>query len=142
MTERGMQTYFGQHMKKFPPQTSEAYELKICKDPSLPFNVVKPHQIEGLLKAENEALYHRVTDQPWTPQMQYAFTLKKPFDCLVLVKVKSYVVVWFYKPRKPKIFIKIPIKAWVAEEGLSNRKSITEQRALEIGEAFHCQTDD
>ena len=133
MKEANMQTLFGSYIKQHPPAESEAYELKICKGTSLPFSSVDTHQINALLAAETGALYHRITDQPWLPNRKYSYTLKKPFDCFVLRRVKAYVVVWFYIPRKSKVFIKIPIQKWVNEVQTSDRKSLTPTRATEIG---------
>lgn len=136
MTERQMQTFFGKFVQNNSPSQSEVYELKIAKGTSLPFDSVQTHQKVALLQAEQSHLFHKITDQPWLPDRPYSFTAKKPFDCFVLVKVQSYVVLWFYKPRQPKIFIKIRIKDWIDEQNTSSRKSITEQRAKEIGQEF------
>jgi hypothetical protein len=136
MTEKDMQTLFGRHIKLHPPTQTEVYELKICKGTSLSFGDLKPHQQEALVNAEDNCLYHKITDQPWIKDRPWTYTLKKPFDCFILVEVKSFVVVWYYKSRKPKIFIKIPIKEFLKEQTISARKSLTEKRALEIGKPF------
>lgn len=133
MTEKDMQTIFGKHLQKHPPRVSEVYELKICKGTSLAFDSVQAHQIEGLSKAQNDSLFHKIADQPWGGNDKFRFTIKKPFDCFVLVKSPAFVIIWFYKPRKPKIFIKIPILAFVKMKNEADRKSITEQMAKEIG---------
>lgn len=136
MVERDMQTFFGKHIQAFPPKQTEVYELKIVKGTSIPFNAVQEHQLQALFKASEDSIYHKITDQPWLPNRPNSFTSKKPFDCFVIVKAKAFIVLWFYKPRQPKIFIKIPIKAWYQEMLKSSRKSLTEERALEIGEQF------
>jgi len=135
MTEANMQTMFGKHLLVNPPDKTEVYELKFCKGTSLPFGDVKEHQIEALLRAENAGIYHKITDQPWI-QNRAAFTYKKPFDCFYVKEALAYVVVWFYRPRTKKIFIKIPIQAWLHEQNTCKRKSITLVRALEIGISF------
>ena len=134
MRERDMQTLFGRYIEKYPPEETEAYELKFTSGKSLNFSEVKEHQIEALLKAEDEAFYHRITDQPWLPDRKYSYTLKKPFDCFCLTGVKSYIVIWFYKPRQPKVFIKIPIKKFLRTAINCNRKSLTKEMALQIGQ--------
>lgn len=138
MRESDFQSLFGRYLKSHPPNQTEAYELKICKgNTPLYFSALQSHQEAALLQAEtNSGLFHRITDQPWLPNRKYTFTAKKPFDCLCLVKVKSFVVVWFYKPRQKKIAYKIPIKAFLDESVSSKRKSLTEQRAAEIGQAI------
>lgn len=137
MKEADMQVLFGQYIKKHPPQKTEVYELKICKDKRLPFASVQEHQVNALLAAETSFLYHRITDQPWIPDRKYTYTLKKPFDCFAIVAATAYVVVWFYEPRKAKTFIKIPIQTFVEEAKVSSRKSLTPERALEIGIPIH-----
>lgn len=140
MTERNMQTFFGKYVQKNPPTQTEVYELKICKGTSLSFDAVQTHQKVALLQAEQNYLFHRITDQPWIKDRPYTFTAKKPFDCLVLTRVQSFVILWFYKARQQKIFYKIPIKSWIAEQNQSTRKSITEQRARELGQALLIKT--
>ena len=135
MTEKVMQTLWGNYIKSNPPSQTEVYELKICKGTSLPFDHLDQHQVQSLLDSQNSTLYHRLTDQPWMEGRPFVFTKKKPFDCFVVVKVKAFVVVWFYIPRKPKIFFKIPIEVWLKERDTCGRKSITAQRASELGTA-------
>ena len=136
MTEKEMQTLFGKHIQSNPPSQTEVYELKICKNTSLPFGDLKEHQIKALSDAESNFCYHRITDQPWIKDRPWTYTIKKPFDCFILVKAKAFVVLWFYKPRQSRVFIKIPIGAFLQEKEISKRKSITERRALEIGIPF------
>lgn len=131
MTERDMQVLFGKYMETHSPKESEVYELKICKQSPLPFASLKQHQIEALLRAEMGALYHKITDQPWM-STKWSYTLKKPFDCFCLVKVKAYVVIWFYKPRQPKQFIKMRIGNFLKLKMTSGRMSFTEKMALEV----------
>lgn len=139
MIEKHMQVFFGKYLKSHYPPSSEAYELKICKGTSLSFDAVQEHQIKALLEAEETGFYYKIPDQPvsWGADSPIRFAAKKPFDCLVLVKVKSYVVIWFYHERQKKIFLKIPIKVFIHEKEISTRKSLTEERANEIGEAVY-----
>ena len=140
MTERDMQSLFGKYVKAHMPEETEAYELKYTSGTSIPFNAVQEHQVDALTKAEcgwpdvkgMGGLYHRITDQPWIADRPYSYTLKKPFDCFVLVNVKAYVVVWFYKQRQPKEFIKIRIGAFLQLRDKSNRKSFTEEMARSV----------
>ena len=135
MIEKQMQVFFGKYLKSHYPNSSEAYELKICKGISLAFNAVQEHQIKALLEAEETGFYYKIPDQPvsWGADSPIRFAAKKPFDCLVLVKVRSYVVVWFYHERQRKVFLKIPIQVFIHEKETSTRKSLTEERAKEIG---------
>ena len=132
-----MQTFFGKYLKENSPDETEVYELKFTKGISIPFDRVPEHQIEALLKSENEGLYHKITDQPWGRTSNIRYTSKKPFDCLFITKVKAYLVVWFYVPRKPKIFYKIRIKDFLEMEKQTDRKSFTEDMVSKWGIPIH-----
>lgn len=137
MTEKNMQTLFGKYLQAYPPDRSEVYELKIAKGKSLPFSALAPHQREYLVASEREGFYHKITDQPIFSGQQTRYHSPKPFDCFYLCHTPAYVVIWFYKPRQAKIFIKIPIFAFLTIEGQADRKSITEEMALAIGEPIN-----
>ena len=77
-------------------------------------------------------LYHKISDSPIFGGMKSRFTKQKPFDCLVLTGL-AFVCIMFYKPRKKKEFIAIDIDVWNEEVKTSIRKSLTEERAKEIG---------
>ena len=126
-----MQVLFGKYLKANSPNQSEAYELKICKGTSLSFSAVKDHQIKGLFDATN-GLYHKISDSPIFAGSMTRFTNPKPFDCLHLKNVIGYVVILFYKPKKPKITYIINIRDFLNEKEKSNRKSLTEEKAKEI----------
>ena len=131
MKEKEMQVLFSKYLKANPPNQSEAYELKICKGSSLSFSAVKDHQIKGLLDATN-GLYHKISDSPIFAGSMTRFTNFKPCDCLYLKNVVGYVVILFYKPRKFKITYIINIRDFLNEKERSNRKSLTEGKAIEI----------
>jgi penicillin-binding protein-related factor A (putative recombinase) len=133
MREANMQTLFGQYLKEHLPEQNEVYELKMTSGNSIPFDAVKDHQVENLRKAEEKDFYHRIADQPVFYGMKRRFTIQKPFDCLSMTKSKAYVVVWFYKPRKKKVFIKMRIEDFLRMKKYSKRKSFTEEMALKVG---------
>ena len=122
-----MQVLFGRHLKDNPPKETEVYELKICKGNSLPFNSVKQHQIDALTQTQTSSFYHKLTDPPVFYGMKTRFNVKRPFDCFCLVKVNAYLVFWFYKPRKPKQFIKVRIKDFLKLKEASSKMSFTEE---------------
>lgn len=134
MTEKDMQRFFGVYLKKHPPQQNEVYELKMTSGKSIPFKAVQEHQIENLLMAERGTYYHRITDQPIYYGSNRRFTIQKPFDCLSITESRAYIVVWFYKPRQHKIFIKIRVNDFLKMREGAERKSFTEEMALETGE--------
>lgn len=129
-----MQGFFGNYLKNNPPEVSTAYELKISKGNSLSFEVVKEHQIKGLKDAKDNFLYHKISDFPIFKGSKTKFTKTKPFDCFCLIKVEAYVVIWFYEPRKPKVFYLIDIDRFIEEKNYSKRKSLTTLRTWEIAE--------
>ena len=137
MVEKDMQTIFSKYVKTHLPETTEVYELKICKGTSLPFSALQEHQEKALLEAQEQGLFHKLTDPPIFYGGQTRFNVPRPFDCMALVKAKAYVVVWFYHLRQKKVFLKIPIKTFIQERETSTRKSLTEQRATEIAEVIH-----
>jgi len=134
MTESQMTTFFKGYLATHPPIQSEVYELKICNGKSLPFSAIKEHQIQALLEVENVGLYHKLTDPPVFYGMNSRFNSPRPFDCMYLKGIPGFIVVWFYKPRQPKSFIKIPIENFIEMDNNANRKSFTEEMAKECGE--------
>lgn len=114
---------FSNYIKLHPPVSSECYELKICKGTSLPFNSVKEHQVNNLVNCETDSgMFYKIPDMA----AMNGYASVKPFDCFYTCNTKSYVVIWFYKPRQPKVFYKIPIFEWIGACKGATRKSITE----------------
>ena len=129
-----MQVLFGKYLKANPPNKTEVYELKMCKQKSMPFDQVNDHQIEALEKALKGNFYYKISDSPvsWGMETPMRFTAPKPFDCQNIFQANAYIVIWFYKPREKKEFILIDVRSFVAEKISSVRKSLTEQRAKEL----------
>lgn len=135
MTEKKFQVIFGAYLKANPPSRSEAYELKVTKQPSIRFDALQDHQLRNLLNAKNGAgLYHKISDAPIHRGMKTRFTFKKPFDCLYMFAEESYVVVLFYEERKEKFAVMISADKWLEEARGSDRKSLTRDRAYEIAD--------
>jgi hypothetical protein len=134
MTEKNMQTMWTKYIEAHQPKESEVWELKFTKTSSLRFDAVKNHQRDALLLASSHGLYHKIQDIPVTYYGSKArFTHQSPFDCMFITDAKAFVVVWFYKPRQPKIFIKIDIRDFLLMEKATERKSFTEEMALKYG---------
>lgn len=89
----------------------------------MPFSAVQPHQILNLQLAKHGMLAYKIEDGTYAP---------KPFDCFVLAGVPAYIVVMFYR-RAQKTFYMIDVDKYVEEVDNSKRKSLTEERAKEIG---------
>ena len=107
---------------------SACFEIKIKKRGQR-LNIksdFKSHQIPALEKANKSFIYHKISD--FSPGFH-------PFDSLILNKAKSFAVIMWYKPRKPKHFYMIPIKAllvFIATGALS----LTEDDANRIGKIY------
>lgn len=123
-----MQTLFGRHLLENLPRETRVYELKFTAGKSIRFDALSEHQREAMRQAEGVGLYHKITDQPIFHGKRTRFHPRKPFDCF-FAKCRAYVVVWFYKPRKPKRFYAIRIRDFLAMEASSERKSFTEDMA-------------
>lgn len=107
------------------------FELKLCKGKSLPFNALKEHQKEALVKVTNCGLYHKISDFPMFSGNKMRFNKPKPFDCFYLKDIPAYVVIMFYVPYKKKTVYYIKIQDWITMGTKANRKSMTEQMANE-----------
>lgn len=128
MKEKDIQTLF---MKADVPLG--AYELKLAKGTSIPYNSVKEHQIEGLRKVKSEeGLFYKINDMPAFAGSMTRFASPKPFDCFKLRCDKSYVAICYYKPRQPKMVLCIEIDDFVNAMENDTRKSMTEEKANEI----------
>ena len=133
MRERNFQSLFTKWVKQRKWESSVVVELKLAKGGSLPFEAVKPWQVEGLQNAQSKGVYHKISDLPAYKGSQTTWASKKPFDCFWIINALAYVAIWYYHPRQKKEFILIPINVFLKEKEQSDRKSLTEERAREIG---------
>lgn len=120
-SEADFQTKFGRWLQ-YEWKQNGAYELKLTNKKSIPFSAVKDHQVAALKKVYYGGVYYKIPDTGYD---------KKPFDCFYL-EASAYVVIMFYE-RGKKEFIMIHIMEWLKEIEKSKRKSLTENRAREIG---------
>jgi len=122
--EKDFQTMFSKWLVRHPTYFDTAvFELKICKKKSLPFTAVKPHQRRSL-KLAQKCLIWKIPDDSMG---------EKPFDCFQIKDAESFVAILWYVPRKPKEFTLIEVDAYIAEMESSKRKSLTKDRACDIG---------
>ena len=122
MVEADFQTKFSK-WAKYNIKYSGAFELKLTKTSSIPFSSVADHQILNLKIAKHSNLVYKIMD---------VGLAQKPFDCFTLSNVQAYVVLMFYK-RGQKEFFMIDIDDFIKEKETSDRKSLLESRAREIG---------
>lgn len=126
-----MQSLFTKYIKANPPTQPEAYELKIEKGKSIAFNRFADHQIVALIQVEELGHYHKIQDMA----AKSGYADPKPFDAFYL-KGKSFVVIWFYKPRQKKIFYKVPLNKWLELKWQTERKSATEAMVASVAEVI------
>lgn len=126
MKESGFQTKFTKWLKYGTDTPTGAFELKLAKGPSMPFNAVLSHQIAALQIAKHSRLAYKIADDSQG---------SKPFDCFLLQKTGAWVVIQFWE-RGEKEFFMIDVDDFVKEMEQSDRKSLTPERAKEIGKAY------
>lgn len=122
MLERHFQIRFNKWLKYNWKQTA-VFELKLVKGKSMPFSVVKEHQLAALRIAGSGLVYKIADDSQGT----------KPFDCFKIIKAPGYVVIMFYR-RGQKEFVMIEVSNFIKEKEKSIRKSLTEKRAKDIAD--------
>lgn len=120
MKERDMQVLFGKYLKDNPPTKTEKYELKMTSGKSIRWDRVAEHQLEALL---DPLQYYKIPDMASIG----GYSSPKPYDCFFMSNVQGYVIVWFYKPRLPKVFYKLSIRDYISLWTKAPRKSFREE---------------
>lgn len=121
MVEKDFQIKFSKWIK-YHLKESCAFELKLTKENSLQFSRLEEHQEISLLAAKNNQLCFKPPDTGY----------QNPCDMMCIKNGGGYVVVQFYKKGNKEFFM-IDIDVWIKEREMSDRKSITEDRARDIG---------
>ena len=105
-----------------------AWEVKRTTTNALPFAAFATHQIESLFRTKLQRLNVKIRD---------AGVFKKPFDGLTLEKSPAWCICCYPdKNRKGYMAYAIDIEMWFKERHTCGRKSITKERADEIGMAL------
>ena len=99
------------------------YELKFTHDNSLPFKAVMDHQLAGLYVAKHGRLPYKIAD---------VGIARKPFDGFMVSGAISMIGIMYYS-KGEKSFVMIDIDVFMKEKEESKRKSLTKERAKEIG---------
>lgn len=124
--EKDFQSAFSRWLKGAHKKTG-VFELKVSPDSSIPFNRLEPHQKGNLLDVKHGVFVHKLPD----------LGNQNPYDCFCVAGEPAFVVVMFHvKQWNQKEFFMIDVDIWDTEEKISKRKSLTEDRAREIGESF------
>jgi len=124
MLEKDFQILFNKWCKHVGQGTA-AYELKLARTDSLSFDVVVEHQVNALYNAKHGKVVFKIPDCGY----------QNPFDSFVLEGVPAYVVVMYMKHKKE--FMIIDIDMWIHEKIASKRKSLTYERAKELGRVIN-----
>lgn len=123
MQEKNFQTLFLKWVRHQPNLGTVVFELKLTKGGSLNFNALLPHQLIALRAAKHNRIAYKIADD------SVGF---KPFDCFHIREVPAYIVIMYYT-RGEKKFYMIDVDVWDKEVKISKRKSLTKERAAEIG---------
>jgi hypothetical protein len=92
-----------------------AYEIKVTDTNSMPFSMVKDHQIEALLAVKNGTFMYKIPDAGW----------QNPFDMFVMQRQPAYVVVAFTDLKPMHVWV-IDIETFVQIRDTEDSKSINE----------------
>lgn len=110
---------FRHYLKANPIQNSAVFELKQTINDSIPFNVVKDHQINALKSVKSKyGFLYKISDDSIGI---------KPFDMVYYFNSPAFVVIKY-----PECFVIIDIDDFILERNTSKRKSLTSDRATKI----------
>lgn len=124
MKESDMQSRFSKWIRESKFQKSAAFELKLVKaGHALPYSAFQPQQLPSLLQAKHSCVYRKISD---------ADRGIKPYDCSQICNADAWVVIGWYRPRKPIKVYWIDIDTFMSIKDSSKRKSLTEEQALAI----------
>lgn len=120
--EKNFQTDFNKYVKHRFKETA-AFELKAVTTQSIPFSRVADHQVNALLQAKHGCLIYKIPDDSRG---------HKPLDSFAICHSPAYVVVMFEASRKSPFYL-IDIDDWISESESSDRRSLLQTRAAELG---------
>ena len=103
-----------------------AYELKAVKGASCPFSALAPHQKGNLLAVKHGGMNYKIPD----------LGNQNPFDGVFLKGLPAYVGIMFNTEKQKRVFYWIDIDTFTSAEATALRKSLTEDRAGQIGRRF------
>lgn len=102
------------------------WEAKFTRTKRINFNSLANHQEASLLQAERY-FAHKLAD---------VGIALKPFDGFILYKASVFFIAIYFKPGEPEIY-EIPIRDFLKEKYTSKEKSLSKERAKEIGKLIH-----
>jgi len=125
MIEKDFQREFHKWCK-YNWHVTSAFELKLCKEKSLPFAEVKPHQVLALYNAKHNRIFYKIPDDSIG---------QKPFDCFMLEQCQAYIVIMYYELGQ-KEFVMIDIDDYIRVSAVLTRRSLTRECAYAIGNVY------
>ena len=133
-TERQFQNelndWFPKNAHLFPDKV--LYDCKASPTDSKPFDCIEPSQHTGARKCVTvEGLHHNIESVAYKQQST------KPGDGFYMRSATYYIIIMFnVRQRGNKTFYVIRYTDWMEEQSRSDRKSLTEERAKEIGQQY------
>lgn len=129
-SEAAFQTEFTRWLKYTDlfPSGKLVYELKFTKESSLPFSAVMEHQLAALYSAKHGRLPYKIAD---------VGIARKPCDGFMVASSDAVIGIMYYVSRGCREFFIIDIDVFLNEKETSKRKSLTIDRAREIGTACY-----
>lgn len=101
------------------------WEVKITKSNAIPFAGFADHQISSLLKARKQRLNYKIQD---------VGIARKPFDGFTVEKSPAWCILCYPSPMAPGYTAyAVDVIDWYQERRTCGRKSITKERAKELG---------
>ena len=100
--------------------TATAYEVKVTPHNRIPFDAVKPHQLEALFAVTDGKFLYKIPDAGW----------QNPFDLVVLSRQDAFVVLAFLPEKgKASVYLISPFVFLRLKEMYEqlNVKSLTEE---------------
>lgn len=125
-SEADKTTLFLKYSKHFL-NYSYAFEAKICKELSLPFDAVKDHQISALYQVKHGIFNYKIADVGYD---------SKPWDGFQFYMTPAFVIIFWAQKHGDRRFTMIDIDAFCEEKIISERKSLTYERSCEIGKCL------
>lgn len=125
MTEKSYYLKLNKYYIKYAKEIlhkSVAWEAKFTRTNYINFKCLAAHQEERLLEAEGV----------YGQKLADVGLARKAFDGFVLFEAKSFFVAIYFKPNKTLIY-QIPIRAFIKEKYAGKEKSLSIERANQIG---------
>lgn len=128
MTEK---SYYSDLTKYYTARALElkksiTWEAKFSRTHRISFTALQSHQERDLIKSM----------RVFGAKIPDAGVMQKPFDGYVLFNAEAYFIAIYFLPRETEIY-EIHIRNFVDEKYRSNEKSLTKERAAQIGRRIY-----